>query len=448
MDLFRYFRKLFHRVGGPVSLVPVPACGVGPHISVQKLDRVCAPPASSLMLLREEMLDQTGRLAGYRFSCGLSEDSHFTVSGYEAALKDAHVCELAERRLALIAIQSDDILLLDVAMLRAPHSVLHVMGHHTDMAEPRNLNILKSVRASGLGLALSVEGMEAIQHMAPALSLATHAVVDISAHALQTFEQLVIALHEVCPHLTLVVENVTTWPLRHMCVALGIDFAMGYFLSTIDEREQGGKISDSRLVLMNMLNLLRHDGGAEELAAVAKRDPSVSVHLLSMANAPAYGLKAPLTGIDQAIVVLGRETLYRWLAVTLFRAGTDRTRDEALLELALARASFLEKAGLAVGTRQHADELFLVGLLSFVDALLGMPIEAVLKELTLPEVIRDVLLRSEGAYGRYFLLALAVEHGQVHRAMQLALSLGISPDALATYRNEAQQWAERAVRAD
>lgn len=445
MDLFRFFRKLFHRAGAQVALVSTPACSLVSSEVACKPVSPGAAPLVGVMLLREEVLDKAGRLAGYRFSCGLSKDGLGTLDGYEGALLNAQVRTLAERRVAVVAIQLDDALLLDLAIIRAPHAVVHVMCRHVEVVEPRNLVVLQSLRASGLGLALSVGDLAELQVLTPALALATHAVIDISAHPIQDFEQLVIALQEACPHLTLMVENVATWPLRHMCVAMGIEYASGYFLSTVDEREQGEKISDSRLVLMDMLNILRNDGGAEALAAVAKRDPSVSVHLLSMANAPAYGLKAPLTGIDQAIVVLGRETLYRWLAVTLFRAGSDRARDETLLEVALARASFLEKAGLAVGTRQNADELFLVGLLSFVDTLLGMPIEAVLKELTLPAVIRDVLRDSEGPYARFLLLALAVERCQVQRATQLSMALGIEPDALTTYRNEAQQWAELAV---
>lgn len=42
---------------------------------------------------------------------------------------------------------------------------------------------------------------------------------------------------------------------------------------------------------------------------------------------------------------------------------------------------------------------------------------------------------------------LAVERCQVQQATQLSSSLGIQPDALTTYRNEAQQWAEQAVQA-
>ncbi|HEX5357075.1 MAG TPA: HDOD domain-containing protein [Aquabacterium sp.] len=443
MGLLHFFQKLFRCTGSQVALVQ-PSVRVEPQqLAVPVVHK---PPG--LMLLREEMLDSTGRLAGYRFSCGVPEDgAEVSMGRYLAALHEAHVKALAERRTAVISLRLEDGLGVDFTELVAQGTVFHVLARTAQLVAPSSLPSLKALRDKGAGLALSVEDISNLPALAPALALATHAIVDISAQPVESFEQLVIALQEACPHVVIVVDNVATWPVRHMCVAMGIEFAMGYFLSTIDEREYGEKMSDSRMVLMDMLNLVRNDGDAEALAAVAKRDPGVAVHLLSMANSPAYGLKAPLTGIDQAIVVLGRETLYRWLAVSLFRVGTDQARDEALLEVALARASFLEKAGLAVGSRQHADELFLVGLLSFIDTLLGLPMATVLKDLTLPAVVKDVLLSSEGPYGRFLLLALAVERCQVQRAMQLASSLGIQPDALTSYRNEARQWAEQAVQA-
>jgi len=116
------------------------------------------------------------------------------------------------------------------------------------------------------------------------------------------------------------------------------------------------------------------------------------------------------------------------------------------LEVALARARFLELAALSVGSRQQADELFLVGLLSFVDALLGLPMEEVVSAMSLPPVVCDVLLRSEGPYARFLILALAVEKCLAERAAQLADPLGITLDALNHHRDEALLWAEEAVR--
>jgi c-di-GMP phosphodiesterase len=197
---------------------------------------------------------------------------------------------------------------------------------------------------------------------------------------------------------------------------------------------------------MEMLNLIRNDSDARALAEVAKRDPGVAVQLLAMANSAASGLAQPLTGIDQAITVLGRESLYRWLAVSIYRTGGDTELDGALLEVSLARARLLELVAQSSGGKQQADELFLVGLLSFVDTLLGMPMKAVLAKISLPQAVQDVLLRSEGPHAPYLLLAIAVEKGRQERALQIAANLCLPLDTLNEHRTEALLWAEAAVR--
>ena len=45
--------------------------------------------------------------------------------------------------------------------------------------------------------------------------------------------------------------------------------------------------------------------------------------------------------------------------------------------------------------RGPADELFLVGLLSFVDVLLGLSMSELMARMALPVPVQDVLLRSE-----------------------------------------------------
>ena len=163
---------------------------------------------------------------------------------------------------------------------------------------------------------------------------------------------------------------------------MGARWASGPSLSTVDQSESGRKLNASRLVLMEMLNLVRSEADVTELAAVAKRDPGVAVQLLSQANAAANGLQTAVTGLDQAIMLMGRQSLYRWLAVAVFRAGGDSARDATLLEVALSRARFLELLGAELGDRARADELFLVGLLSFVDALLGLSMAELLQRMS------------------------------------------------------------------
>jgi EAL and modified HD-GYP domain-containing signal transduction protein len=358
------------------------------------------------------------------------------------ALRSANVKSLAARRLAVIALPLDDWLQEDFASLNAAHTVFQICIPEGGVTDDW-LAGLQRIRDSGAGVALSCIEFKA--NLAPALALATHAFVDFAASSVEKFECLVKDLRQSYPALTLAVDNVATWPERRLCMALGVEFAMGDFLSTVDAQEKGEKLTESRMVLMEMLNLVRNDGDVDALAGVAKRDPGVAVRLLSMANSPAYGLTKPLTGIDQAIVLLGRETLYRWLAVSIFRAGGDSARDKALLEVALARARFLELVALSVGSKQQADELFLVGLLSFVDTLLGMPMKDIVASMSLPPVVRDALLSGEGPYALYLLLVVSVEKCRPERAAQLAGALGIDLDGLSQHRTAALLWAEEAV---
>lgn len=383
---------------------------------------------------REEILDSRGRLAGYRFSCRsagpLADNS---AAAYRAALQAANVKAFAERRLAVIVISLDEWCDEDFVALAGPLTVFQLDGPGAD---------LDPIKQSGAGVALPI-GRGAMP--AAELAQANMAVVDFSAAGFDAFERTVKTLKAEYPRVAIAVENLHSWTERRVCLALGVEYALGDFLDKPDAEEAGDKLNRSRLILIDMLNLLRTDADVETVGEVAKRDPGVAVQVLAMANSPVQGLAAPVVGIDQAIMVLGREALYRWLAVAVFRAGGGE-HDEALLEVALARARFLELIGLIGLSKEEADELFLVGLLSFADLLLGRPMAELAQRLKLPLAVEDVLVRSDGRYANYLRLTLVMEKGDAERAALLAAALGIEAGTLDAYRGVALLWAEEALR--
>jgi EAL and modified HD-GYP domain-containing signal transduction protein len=94
--------------------------------------------------------------------------------------------------------------------------------------------------------------------------------------------------------------------------------------------------------------------------------------------------------------------------------GANKERDESLLEVALTRARFLETCSSLPQAKR--DELFLVGLLSLFDVLLGVPMANLVGKMHLSDEIRDVLLNSEGEYGPYLMMVLLLERDKVDRA--------------------------------
>jgi len=114
--------------------------------------------------------------------------------------------------------------------------------------------------------------------------------------------------------------------------------------------------------------------------------------LLRYLNSPAFGLSQPVLTIDKAVMVLGRERCYRWVSLLLFDIQQSGYRERVLIEHALTRAFYLESLagqGLLQGPK---EELFILGLFSMLDLLIGHPLETILQETHLPAPVHHALL--------------------------------------------------------
>jgi len=400
------------------------------------------PPA---VLQRDEIIDARTRIAGYRFAArlpGSPNESNARVT--HEVLCSNNVAAFAERRLALIPIGIQDWHRFDYRPLIGVHTVFLL----DPPADPEQVGpwqeVAASIRLAGARVAMnSVDisnNRELIRESADLL------LIDFPAYALPNLERAVKALKREQPKLELIAENVSRWPEHRLCISLGVAYSMGAFTTCSDEEDQSGEISQSRLVLIEMLNLLRQDADLGDIANIAKRDPGVALKLVAIANSPILALSQAVTSIEQAIMVLGREQLYRWLSMAMFRAGAGSPRDEVLLEIALARGRFLELAGRNRHTKAECDEFFLVGLLSLLDSLLGVPMARIVERLQLSDAIKAVLLHSDGPLGRYLMLAIAVEKGRVENVARLADLLGIPLMDIELASTEALAWADDAVR--
>lgn len=427
------------------SLMPSPepfAVEAAPAAATIPAPQSAAPPAA--VMHREEILDGRSRIAGYRFTArDLRRGERPPAATVLDLLRAEAIANFAQRRLAVIPLGSEDWRGHDYRPFVAPNTAFLIdaptPGADADAVEAW-LAILREIRECGAKVALAGGGAA----IPGALDLADLLFVKLADYSLEAFEQALSGFQRSHPALQLIVENVQTWPEHRLCLARGAACSLGPFAALADEADDKARLNQSRLVLIEMLNLLRNDADADELAAVAKRDPVVAVSVVSMANSPAAGLSSAVASVDQAIVVLGRAHLYRWLTISLFRVGGS-PRDEALLELALRRGRFLEILARERALGKEADELFLVGLLSLADILLCMPMAKVVERMNLPEGVTEVLVSNDGPHGRYLLLAIAMEKGRFEQIERLAGLLGADVAAVEAASAAARQWTDEAL---
>ncbi len=179
-----------------------------------------------------------------------------------------------------------------------------------------------------------------------------------------------------------------------------------------------------------------------EIEALIKREPSLCYRLLRYLNSPLLGLSTPVVSVRNALNLLGEHEAVKWIRMaTTLVMGQEKSSD--LVLSSLVRARFCELIGPKV-PHGNAD-LFLMGMLSLIDAILDVPIGVVIEELSLDPHLKAELLRTKtGAktlLTPIFDLMVAREEGDWELVTSLGKELNLSLFAVAEASNQAMRWA-------
>jgi EAL and modified HD-GYP domain-containing signal transduction protein len=259
-----------------------------------------------------------------------------------------------------------------------------------------------------------------------------------------------LSLSELCDRLSriggmhgtrLIARNVETEEAYMACRKLDFELYEGYYFA----RHTGAprkSIDAKRLRVMNLVNLVAAEAESARIEAEFKLDPGLVYKLLRFINSPAVGLRYPVRSIAHALLMLGNEPLHRWLLLLLFAHHEGDGRQGALLRHALIRARLMESLGESTMQPGRAGGLFIVGILSVLDVLLGVSrVEAVAPLKIAPE-IHDALVDDTGPHAPYLHLARACEEGDGDSLDACAQVLGLSPETVNEAHIAALAWAE------
>ena len=218
----------------------------------------------------------------------------------------------------------------------------------------------------------------------------------------------------------------------------GFVYFQGYFFRR-PEMLNTRDMPANRLHYVRMLQeVSRPELNLRELEKVIKSEMPVCYRLLRYLNSAMFGFKREIHSVRHALTILGERELRRWVRlVAAVAAGQDRTSD--LVLSALVRGRFGEL--LAPRVPHGESDLFLLGLLSLIDAMLEMPMAEVLERIPLDRETKAVLLGQPSLLRPVYQLMLAHESGEWAAAAQLTQSLHLDAEEVAGYYWQAQRWA-------
>lgn len=237
-----------------------------------------------------------------------------------------------------------------------------------------------------------------------------------------------------------------TETLEEFTAAKGIGFVyfQGYFFSkpVIVSRKDIPSAKINHLRMIREIN--REDLDMRQLETIVKQDTSLTYKLLRYINSPFFGLRQSISSIQNALVLLGEREVRKWTSLVLLTSlGQDKPAE--VLITSLARAKLCEALAAEVGLKSKAPELFLVGMFSMIDVLIGRPLEELLQEMLLPQEVKDALNGQNNTYRNVLDLVLSNEKGDWEAFAACAATLTFDASKVPDLYVNALQWAEKTL---
>ena len=405
---------------------------------------------------REPVLGRDKRICGYQFS--LPENVELRLQGdFEFLQKiydDALLRNLASfgddallgPRLAFARLSPDSLDNPRIRQLPTKNTVLMLAPVHQVLEAERIQGQLDALRQNGYAYGWLLRQTQLAQ-FPQLLALAANAdYVQVAATGFNGMDvrlllkSLVEARPSRLPKLHLIAGELAAFDEFHLYFQAGFEFFLGRFV-TSREDWHAPKSNINRLRVIKLLNLLRSDVDVAVIAQQLKLDPVLAFKLLRYINSAVMGLRNPVSGMDKALMLLGREKFYRWLSLLLFDFKTPGYKERVLAEQALSRAHFLESLAAQGNMPAQADPLFILGLFSLLDVLMGQAMSELLLQAKLPESVHEALLGRPGPYRDALLLAIATEGQSPEELEHQAAHCGLESRQVSRCALQSLAWA-------
>jgi c-di-GMP-related signal transduction protein len=392
-------------------------------------------------LVREPLLDPQQRVVGYEITWLQDpaykpslEDLEDLVGFVARQVNDADKgWLLKDKTLFLQAVPG---MLSTDALYDMPpeHTVLSIKT--AELANPDTLAAVQALRAGGVGILLREADLARVGSRLG--TICSFVEVRFTGADVASQARTYAALRT--SNVRMVGRPVTTWADFDACALLGLDAFVGKLHLTPRPGTEGQGLNPSQTIILQLMQMVNANADVAQLESVLKRDAALSYKLLRYINSAGFGAGREVQSLKQAIQLLGYQPMYRWLTLLLATASTSGF-SPVLLETAVVRGRLAELLGQKALGKADAENIFVAGMFSLLDRLLGLPMKEVLETIQLSEEVVRALLTRGGKYGPYLALAEACELNS-NLASSLAAAVNLTPEDVNKAHLSALAWTQ------
>jgi EAL and modified HD-GYP domain-containing signal transduction protein len=202
-------------------------------------------------------------------------------------------------------------------------------------------------------------------------------------------------------------EGVASRALMEHCLDQQNAFALlGWPEEDILHAHRHQAIAPEHRSMMRVIKAVEADQSLEQIEAVLGEEPVLAFRFLAYVNSAGVGVRTGVESLRHGLMMLGYSSLAKWLVAQLPQASEDSNLHPVKAGMVL-RARLMEHlldAGAEDGLRR---EIYLCGLFSQLDLLVGEPLGTVLRRIPLSERIYDATVKNTGPYASSLEIAAA-----------------------------------------
>lgn len=168
------------------------------------------------------------------------------------------------------------------------------------------------------------------------------------------------------------------------------------------------RIQPDQVSIVALIEAIDADDSIDAIEHCLSNEPLLAYRFLRYTNSAALGLRTEVESLRQGLLLLGHAMVKAWLLEQMPHASGD-------LNLAPVRRAMVMRARLMTALMNLGDgddlrrEIYLCGLLSQIDLMLGEPLNAALARLSVPQRVSAAILNHSGPYAPYLETAIALE---------------------------------------
>lgn len=398
-------------------------------------------------LARQPIFDNQQKVFAYEllFRSGNVNNSYDGTNQDHAASKVIADCcsmlgpqSVTQGKKAFINVTREVLLSEYVSLLPKEVAVVELL----ETVEPDETVINACRKLKDNGYMLALDDFVYSEGYRPLVELADIIKVDFLATGRATQEELVRQLTPL--GLKLLAEKVETREVYDDAIKMGYAYFQGYFFckpEIVSRKDVPG-------FKMNYFRILQEVQRAEldfaEIENIIKRDLSLSFKFLRYINSASFALRNEITSVRQALNLLGEAPVKKWVSlITLTSMASDKPTE--LVMQALIRAKFCELLATITRMKSRANELFLMGMLSLIDAIMDQTLSSLLTQLPISDEVKVALLEGGNKLGDIYHYVLAYERGDWTRLSELSTALDIDESAPPQVYLEAVEWVQQSM---